>query len=67
MTPLKHHVMLANHYASLSNAAEDYATFQLYHSLALHHLAEAHKHDVDGILVERAVPELRKIIQNSSH
>jgi hypothetical protein len=67
MTPLRHHVILANHYASLSNAAEDYATFQLYHSLALHHLAEAHKHDADGVLVDRPIPELRKILGVSSH
>lgn len=67
MSPLRHHVMLADHYLSLSDAAEDYATFQLYHSLATHHLAEAHKHDVDGILAGRPIPELRKIIETSSH
>ena len=67
MTPFRHHVMLADHYASLSSAAEDYATFQLYHSLALHHLAEAHKHDVDGVLVDRPIPELRKLVEHSSH
>jgi len=66
MTPLRHHVILADHYVSLSNAAEDYATFQLYHALALHHLAEAHKHDADGILADRAIPELRKILEPSS-
>jgi len=67
MTLLRHHVMLADHYASLSSAAEDYSTFQLYHSLALHHLAEAHKYDVDGVLLGRPVPELRKIIGKSPH
>ncbi|MBV8535806.1 MAG: hypothetical protein JO128_09445 [Alphaproteobacteria bacterium] len=66
MTPLKHHVMLADHYESLANAAEDYATFELYHSLAVHHLAEAHKHDADGVLSERPIAELRKIIEHSS-
>ena len=35
MTPLRYHVVLADDHASLSNAAEDYHTFQLFHSLAL--------------------------------
>lgn len=67
MTPLRHHVILADHYASLATAAEDYPTFQFYHSLAVHHLAEAHKHDLDGLLAERTIPELRKIAEHSSH
>ncbi|HEX9461293.1 MAG TPA: hypothetical protein VGB82_01720 [Alphaproteobacteria bacterium] len=63
MSTLKHHVMMADHYVTLSNAAEDYAAFQFYHTLALHHLEEAHKHEADGALVEREVPELRKILE----
>jgi len=62
MNELKHHVMLANHYLDLSNATEDYATFHYYHELALHHLAKAREHDLDGIVVDHAIPELRKII-----
>jgi hypothetical protein len=35
VTPLRYHVMLAEDHASLSNARQDYGTFQLCHSLAL--------------------------------
>jgi hypothetical protein len=60
MSELKHQVMLANHYLALSEAADDLATFELYHKLALHHLAKAHEHEADGMVVERPVKELRK-------
>jgi hypothetical protein len=55
--------MLADGYAPLSNAAEDYDTFQLCHSLALDHLAEARKHKADSVFAGRRVPELSEIIE----
>lgn len=67
MSTLRQHVTLADHYVSLSDAAEDFATFQFYHELALHHLHEAHKHDLDGALVQRPVAQLRKLVEQHPH
>jgi hypothetical protein len=58
----KHHLTLADHYLALSEAADDFATFELYHKLSLHHLEKAHEHEADGVVVERPVKELRQIL-----
>lgn len=66
MSTLRQRVTLADRYVTLSDAAEDFATYQFYHQLALHHLHEAHKHDLDGMRA-RPVPELRKILEARPH